>query len=68
LACQPSYHQGCGMSTQGRQADAAWFAKRAAELRAMGRELDARRHEKLAAETRAILSPETVGAAGARNS
>jgi hypothetical protein len=52
------------MSTQGRDEDARWHLKRAAELRAKGRKLDARRHEKRAAETMAIFfgggEPETV--------
>ena len=51
------------MSTQGRDEDARWHMKRAAELRAKGRKLDARRHEKRAAETMAIFfscsGPET---------
>ena len=46
------------MSTQGREADALWYEKRAAEMRATGRELDARRYEKLAAETKAFLEVE----------
>jgi hypothetical protein len=44
------------MSTFGRDVDARWYEKRAAELRAIGRELDARRYERLAAETRAKFS------------
>ena len=44
------------MSTQGREADAAWLEKRAAEMKKVGRELEARRYERLAAETRAKFS------------
>jgi hypothetical protein len=44
------------MSTQGREADALWFEKRAAEMKKVGRDLDARRYEKLAAGTRAKFS------------
>jgi hypothetical protein len=44
------------MSTQGREADALWYEKRAREARAKGGELDARRYEKLAADTRAKFS------------
>ena len=60
------------MSTFGRDEDARWHLKRAAELRAKGRELDACRHEKRAAETMAIFiggdEPETaVQGKGAAN-
>ena len=40
------------MSTFGRDVDARWYEKRAAELRARGRKPDARRYERFAAETR----------------
>jgi hypothetical protein len=44
------------MSTQGREADALWYEKRAREARAKGKEIDARRYERLAAQTRAKFS------------
>ena len=46
------------MSTFGREEDARWYEKRAAEMRKLGREADAIRYERLAAETRAILNGE----------